>query len=534
MKDICEKYRLFQDDANVVRIPTLVKGKMKVPSKVEKEEILQAFAAKGGESTNVKIRDTLVLREPIVDRTTMTHSGDYQYQVLAAVDPLELVERDYDKLANGLYNLPFTEVLNFLQGVLDTIRENEELVKHVRDLTLKTAQHPDRYHFDSFDAFTEVLSTEVARGAVDSELALWGIPGSKFLDGWVQVPEKTYSGLAMDMASQLFQGELPPKGKSAGVSSVRAMPTRQLHITAGNAPAVPVISMLRAISTKSAAVIKSPFGAIIPGALVALAASKAFPDHPITQNMSIVYWPGGDNSVEDVLFLPTAFDRIIVWGSPDSVASVKQRAAFTPVVCFNPRYGLSFIGKEAQSDYRKAAVLASVDTMIWSQKACTASYVHYVEGSQADAEKYATELQKVMEKWEEHAPNYIPPDLTGKLRRMKRGKYMSADWRTSEKGGNIVNSVVVMNSGFDMMDHPMNRTIIVRPIDKLENALSFLHHGVAAVGVFPEDRRLALRDRIHARGVSYVMPLGQVERTYAGMSHDGMLVLNTLVDWKNS
>jgi hypothetical protein len=80
----------------------------------------------------------------------------------------------------------------------------------------------------------------------------------------------------------------------------------------------------------------------------------------------------------------------------------------------------------------------------------------------------------------------------------------------------------------------MCRTVIVRPVEKLEDALRFLHHGAAAVGVYPESRRLELRDRMHARGVSYVMPLGQVERTYAGMSHDGMLVLNSLVDWKNS
>ena len=42
-----------------------------------------------------------------------------------------------------------------------------------------------------------------------------------------------------------------------------------------------------------------------------------------------------------------------------------------------------------------------------------------------------------------------------------------------------------------------------------------------------------MRDRILARGVSSVLPLGRCERVYPGMPHDGMLVLNELVDWKN-
>jgi hypothetical protein len=57
---------------------------------------------------------------------------------------------------------------------------------------------------------------------------------------------------------------------------------------------------------------------------------------------------------------------------------------------------------------------------------------------------------------------------------------------------------------------------------------------VSTAGVYPEERRLELRDQILARGVSNVFPLGQCECVYAGMPHDGMRVLSELVDWKNS
>ena len=68
----------------------------------------------------------------------------------------------------------------------------------------------------------------------------------------------------------------------------------------------------------------------------------------------------------------------------------------------------------------------------------------------------------------------------------------------------------------------------------LADALKFIHPGVSSVGIFPEGKRAVLRDAILARGVSSVLPLGGCGSVYAGMPHDGMLVLSQLVDWKNA
>ena len=61
-----------------------------------------------------------------------------------------------------------------------------------------------------------------------------------------------------------------------------------------------------------------------------------------------------------------------------------------------------------------------------------------------------------------------------------------------------------------------------------------LHPGVSTVGVYPEARRAQLRDRIAARGVSNILPIGHCDRLYPGMPHDGLLVLCELVDWKSA
>ncbi len=527
MKALCESLHLLHDDAGVVRVPMLVKGKIVAPPKVTREQIDAAFAGKGDDVTYAALESAQVLREPIIDRKTMQHTGAWQYQVLARVEPLDLIERDEKELVSELYNLPFSEIVSYLNGLTQVLEDNADLVERVREISRQTAQHPDQFHDAAFQMFPLILSADVASATVDAELSWKGIPGRRFLDGWCEVDGELFPGITSILAGQLFEHEIPTD-LGEGRAELRAMPTRQLHITAGNAPAIPVFSLLRAIATKGAAVIKSPYGALVPGAVAALAAASFAPDHPITKHLSLVYWKGGDHAIEDVLLSPMAFDRIVVWGAPEAVKSVQARTEMTRTITFNPRYGLSMIGKEAfasAASLREVAIKASLDALIWNQKACIASFVQYVEGTLEQAEAFARELSLVIGQWNEFAPNYVSPSAAGSLRRMRRGKYMNATWMPN---------VVVMDGKFDMLDHPMSRTMIVRRVDKLEDVVGTLHHGVASVGIYPEPRRKALRDLAMARGVSNVLPLGQVERTFGGMPHDGMRVLGDLVDWKHS
>jgi Acyl-CoA reductase (LuxC) len=269
--------------------------------------------------------------------------------------------------------------------------------------------------------------------------------------------------------------------------------------------------------------------------MLALIAANAAPDHPLTRHLSMVYWQGGDDTVERVLLSPGAFDRIVVWGAPDAVASVRERARFTKTLCFNPRYGASFIGREAFSgDLDDVAARAVCDTMIENQKACIASLVHYVEGSVEDAERYADAVARVLARWDERSPHPLLDRHRGQLRRLERGMLLDARVRYHEVEGEYRSGVIVAPHELAIKDHPMCRLVIVRPVANLDDCLHFLYAGVATVGVFPEARRRALRDRIGARGVSNIVPLGQSSCAAIGMAHDGMIVLSELVDWKNS
>jgi hypothetical protein len=533
MELLCRENDLLFCQDGVVRSPFLVKGELLLPPEVEKREIEAAFSNLGDNITYVKLPNAQVLRETVIERNTMKPTSEYIYQLLPVIDPHELIETDIEKLIKGPYSLSLEDILSYLKLISDQLNQNQEMVKRVQEISRKTSEHPDVFLDGAFTAMLSGLDPQPAQDMIDNELSIWGIPGRQFLDDWVEISSNMIPGL-VPLLAQVKLGRQTIEPGTSQKTKIRAMPTRQLHITAGNAPQIPLISALRVILTKSTGVIKSPYGATLPGALFSLAAHLAAPDHPFTRNLSMVYWQGGDESIEIPLFAPGVFDRIIVWGSPDAVTSVQSRAIFTKVISFNPRFGISMIGQSAFSHDLDAVVFsAAMDSMIYNQKSCSASLVHYVEGTEEQIEKYGQKLQEVLKEWDQIAPQFVPLSARGQFKRLRRGKYLRARWLINEVDDEFTSGVVIMPDEFDILDHPMCRLVVIRKVDNLRDVLKYLHHGVSTVGIYPEDRRQDLLDLIAAKGVSNILPLGHCERVFPGAPHDGMMVLNQLVDWKN-
>jgi aminoglycoside phosphotransferase (APT) family kinase protein len=60
---------------------------------------------------------------------------------------------------------------------------------------------------------------------------------------------------------------------------------------------------------------------------LSVAAMLDWEDAAITPpGVDLVYWQGGDRRVEDRLFAPEISDRIVVWGAPAAVESVRACA----------------------------------------------------------------------------------------------------------------------------------------------------------------------------------------------------------------
>jgi hypothetical protein len=117
------------------------------------------------------------------------------------------------------------------------------------------------------------------------------------------------------------------------------------------------------------------------------------------------------------------------------------------------------------------------------------------------------------------------------LRRLRRGHFIEGRWFENTARPTTGSVVVYLPHGFDLSVHPMSRVIVVRCVAGLDDAVRLLGSEVSTVGVYPEQRRGELCDELAARGISHIVPLGDCERTFAGMPHDGMRMLGELVNW---
>jgi Acyl-CoA reductase (LuxC) len=521
---LCERLDaagLLRADGDTVRVPVLVRGHLVAPA---------------GDAV-------LDIEETTLDRATLRRDGGTRRLVLPRVAAADLRYADPGAVRARLAAVPFGALCDWLDASAELLEPDAPLGARVRTLIAPTSDLADPLLDTALQLNATMLRAAAVREVVDRELAVGDVPGSRLLDEWVEVDAPTWDGATGALRAALAPGAVAPAPR------IRALPTLQIHVTAGNAPVVAPASALRLLATRSGGVVKLPSGSILPGAALAVAlhaAVEAYPAaRPVLDALSLVYWKGGDATVETPLFDPAVFDRVVVWGAPDAVERVGALAAGgIRTLTFNPRYGVSLIGREALADaatLRTAARLAAADVLVWNQRACIASLVHYVEaggersreGDDA-ADRWAAALREALAEADRLAPAAPAAAARGQIERMRRGSLIGARWHWVGGPGRDARAAVVVAPGpFDLAAHPLSRVVIVRRVAHLDEALAYLHRGVSTAGVHPEPRRLALRDAVAARGVSSVVPLGHAERAFPGMPHDGMRVLSDLVDWTN-
>ena len=519
------------DEPGVVRLPALVKGELLYARAASFDALAAAAEAHparpGGGVSSFRFEDRFVVQEP-----SPGNERARRFLVFPRPDPQALVERDAAELARTLYALRFDDVLAYLAALRDALAAAQPAVSAAAALVGGSAFVDPQMLALVFDLLPQLFDGASLADAVDRDLGGDGHRGRDYLDGWVEVAAESPRGMTARLSDHVLGARAETRPFRP---CVRAIPTRQLHITAGNSPLLPLLSFLRGLSTKGACVVKSPAEAALASAVVAAAMRAADPDHPITRHTSLVYWPGGDAEFEDVLLAPDAFDRIVVWGTADTVRSVRARAPLTKTVALNPRYGVSLVdgrGLDAQS--ADVAARASVDTLVWEQQACTASLVHYVEGEDADAVAYARSLAATLARWDEQRRRPLPRVLQGRIRLLRRGEWLNGTWFENRVGHELSSAVVYMRGTVDLALHPMSRLVVVKRVDRLDDVASTLTAAVASAGVHPAAAIPRLRDALAAAGVSNVFPLGEGERIYPGIPHDGMRVLSELVNWANS
>ena len=335
--------------------------------------------------------------------------------------------------------------------------------------------------------------------------------GPEVLDGWKEV--------------------VTGRGQTA---RVRAFPPRLVHILAGNAPGVAVISIVRSALTKGVNLLKLPSNDLFTATAMLRTMAKVAPNHPVVRSFSAVYWRGGDSAVESHLLRPQFFDKLVAWGGEAALRSAKNYVGpGFELVAFDPKTSISFIGREAfASDATLAEVarLAGDDATPYNQGACVSSRIQYIEGSPDQVDRYCGLLQQQLG-IQRATCSAVGQPVTGELReQIEVLSNLEPDYRV---WGRFDGKGLVIRSEAPVEFYPDRKVVNVVPVKSLRDAVKFANVATQTVGIYPASRKQELRDALASAGVQRVVTLGKALGPGPGLPHDGFYPLHRFVRWVN-
>jgi hypothetical protein len=340
------------------------------------------------------------------------------------------------------------------------------------------------------------------------ELVEQNFPNPKALDEWV--PHTDHQGRR---------------------SFIRAFPPRLIHVLPGNAPAQGIRSIAQSALVKSVSLFK--MASADPFSTVAFLRTMADvdPDHPVVRSMSAIYWRGGDDSVERVLYRPQYFDKLVAWGGGDAINNVmKHIGPGFQLVSFDPKTSISMVGKEAfasEETMIEAATRNAADVAMANQEACVCSRFTFIEATPEQADRYCEVLadQIRIDHMGEGSPRPLEKDLREQIDVLRM---MDDDYAVF---GALDGRGVAIRSEEPVDFHPLRKTSNVVCVGSLDEAMKYVNVATQTVGVFPFSRMAELRDRLASGGAQRVVRLGEAGPSAIGNPHDAMYPLHRFVHW---
>ncbi len=328
-----------------------------------------------------------------------------------------------------------------------------------------------------------------------------------------------------------LDGWVPKSDFNGRDSFVRAYAPRLIHVLPGNSPGVAVKSIAQGALVKAVNLFK--MSSADPFYTVAILRTMADidPNHPIVKSMSAVYWRGGDDAVENTLYRPQYFDKIVAWGGGDAINNVvKYLGPGFQLVSFDPKTSISMIGKEALVDDETidaVAARAAADLMMLNQEACAASRFQFVEGAGDRVDVFCARFHHHIAARAEASGDVRPLSLDLK-EEVEALMMMDDDYRV---WGRTDGKGLVIRSEEPVDFHPINKIGNVVRVDRLDDAVKWVNVATQSIGFFPPERIANYRDRLGSAGAQRVAHLGDVGGQTVGNPWDGMVPLHRFVNW---
>jgi hypothetical protein len=200
------------------------------------------------------------------------------------------------------------------------------------------------------------------------------------------------------------------------------------------------------------------------------------------------------------------------------------------LVSWDPKTSISMVGHEAfasEEILRDVAVRAATDVTCMNQDACNASRCIYMEGGTSEIDRFCELLIGELCVERERCTAVGPPTPAEIRDEVDVLRLLEPEFRV---WGDYSGSGLIVRSEDPVTFFPDGRTVNVVPVESLASAVRFANVATQTVGVYPAQRKAALRDRLADRGAQRVTVLGELEGA-AGMPHDGTYELNRLVRW---
>jgi hypothetical protein len=414
----------------------------------------------------------------------------------------------------------------------------------MRDIIDFLAEVGKRMHIDDNPYLQESYELALRAGGL-AEPILRGV-----YDGLPQMfePQALFEQADRTIGIDYLDGWVPAPGDDGNVR-VRAVGTRQLHITAGNVPVVAALTIIRGALTKSDVLIKAPSNDPLTANAVTRTLIDVDANHPVTKHVAVAYWKGGDEFMDSQIVRTSRIDKITAWGGMSSVKHIQK--FLTPgidLTAMNPKFSMSVIGKEAlesEAAMEEAALGIAVASGLYNQTACSNTRIVYVESEDDDEslEKVVELGSKIVAAYQE-LPDVIstPADKPNRDLDAEMEAVALEDDFYHVEGDTITGGVVVsrFSDRVDFFDQLNNRVVNLVPVPDLLDIVKWCDDTTQTVGIYPESLRDRMLDPLSLAGVQRVVGLegGDAMQIFhdshslpPGMPHDGIEPLRRNVRW---
>ncbi|ORA07617.1 acyl-CoA reductase [Mycobacterium arosiense] len=338
-----------------------------------------------------------------------------------------------------------------------------------------------------------------------------------------------------------LDGWIPRTLATGQIVRTRAFGARAVHVIAGNSPLISALTIIRSALTRSDSIIKSPSNDPYTAAALVQTMCDVAPDHPVTRHISVAYWKGGDDQLEERIYHPSNVEKVLAWGGMTSVRHVtKYVQPGLELISFDPKRSCSVIGPAAFCDPETlvdAAHRLALDIGQLNQVGCVnARLVYVMSGTDDDGIAKANTLGQLTYSAMLALPPHLsttPKTFDAELKAELEAIRPLGEWYRvigGERGeGAIVISQLPEPVGFAAILNCRVANFV--PVDDIGDIMRYMDAYTQTVGVYPEALKEDFRDTLPLVGVQRLVTLGFACAGSYGTAQDGMEPVRRMLRW---